>query len=183
MRRPGAARGSPASRLLLAAGLLAGLACGWRPGGEKVERPPPPADLDAIGRLGQEYLDAYGEGDAERVAALFTEDGVLVPYDGATCSGRDQIADYFDDLLRDEPATAGFEVLETKVMDGWAFERIDVTLNWSDPSTGEETETWERYFWVLRHQPDGTWRIARMIVSSEEPGDVEDEDRGDGRRT
>ena len=176
------ARGSGIARLVLAAGLLAGFGCGWRPrgGGEGAPRP---ADLEAIGRLGDAYLEAYGKSDAQRLAALFTDDAVLVPSDGPTCEGRDQIADYFDDLLRDVPATAEFEVQETKILDDWAFERIDVTVQWTDPDNGEEVETWERYFWVLQRAPDGTWKIARLIVNTEEPGDEEDQDSGDGRRT
>jgi uncharacterized protein (TIGR02246 family) len=167
---------------VLAAGLLAGFGCGWRPRGGG-EDGPRPGDLEAIGRLGGEYVAAYGEGDSERIASLFAGGAVLMPSDGPTCGGHDEIADYFDDLFRDAPATAEFEVRETKVLDGWAFERIDVTLSWSDPETGEDLVTWERYFWVLQRQPDGAWRIARLVVNTEEPANTGDETTGDGRRT
>jgi len=176
------ARGSRTARLVLAAGLLAGLGCGWRPGGGG-EGEPRPADLEDIGQLSDAFLDAYDEGDVERLADLFTDDAVLMPSGGPTCDGRDEIADYFDDLLRDGPAAAEFEVQETRVLDGWAFERIDVTFYWTDPATGEESESWVRYFWVLRRQTDGAWKIARLVVNTEEPGDTEGEETADGRQT
>lgn len=176
------AGGSRAARWVLAAGLLAGLGCGFWPGGGG-EGEARPAGLEDIGRLGDAYLDAYDDGDVERLADLFTDDAVLMPSGEPTCEGRDEIADYFDDLLRDEPADAEFEVQETKVLDGWAFERIDVTLYWTDPSTGEEGESWARYFWVLRRQEDGAWKIARLVVNTEEPWDAEGEETADGRRT
>jgi uncharacterized protein (TIGR02246 family) len=182
VRRLAAAGRSRTAAAVLAAGLLAGTDCGWPPQGG-AEEAPRPADRADIRRLGDAFVLAYGEGDAERLAALFTADAVLVPSDDATCEGREEIADYLDDLLRDAPATPEFEVQETRVLGGWAFERIDVTLVWNDPDTGEETESWERYFWVLQRQTDGTWKIARLMVNAEEPGEEDEEDAGDGRKT
>lgn len=177
-----AAGRSRAAAALLAAGLLAGSGCGWPPQGG-AEEAPRPADQEDIRRMGDAFIQAYGEGDAERLAALFTDDAVLVPSDDPTCKGSDEIADYLDALLKDEPATPEFDVQETKVMGSWAFERIDVTLAWNDPDTGEESETWERYFWVLQRQSDGTWKIARLIVNTEEPGEEDEDDSGDGKKT
>lgn len=177
-----AGRRSGAARWILAAGLLAGLGCGSRPTAGS-STAPRPAGAEGIGRLDDAFLGAYNQGNAESLAALFTEDGILVPPDEPTCEGREEIEGYFDDLLREVPATAEFEVLETNLLDGWAFERIDVTVSWTDSETGEEIETWERYFWVLQRQPDGDWKIARLIVNSEDPEDDDEEEGGEGRRT
>lgn len=143
---------------------------------------PSKGDLDAIGRLRAEFVQATNEGDVDRLTALFTDDAVFVPADDPTCEGKDAIADYFDDLMRDEPETLDLDVLETRVEGDWAFERLDATISSTDAESGEETETWARYFWVLKRQPDGAWKIDRAIYNIEEPDDEED-DGGNLRQT
>jgi uncharacterized protein (TIGR02246 family) len=165
---------------LIAAGLVAGLS--YRIWPRRGDAAPTAADLAAIGKLRAAFLDAHNEGDADRLAALFTDNAVLAPPDDPTCEGKDAIADYFDDLLRDEPSTAEFDVQETRVDGDWAFERIDVTLDGTDPDTGESTETWARYFWVLRRQRDGAWKIDRLMYNIEEPGDDTDDTPGESRQ-
>ena len=143
---------------------------------------PSKGDLYAIGRLRAEFVQATNEGDVDRLTALFTDDAVFVPADDPTCEGKDAIADYFDDLMRDEPETLDLDVLETRVEGDWAFERLDATISSTDAESGEETETWARYFWVLKRQPDGAWKIDRAIYNIEEPDDEED-DGGNLRQT
>jgi uncharacterized protein (TIGR02246 family) len=165
----------------LAVVLLCGLGCGWLTHSDSAKGPSR-ADLEAIGRLRSEFVQATNEGDVDRLMTLFEDDAVFVPADDPTCEGKDAIADYFDDVMRDAPQTLDLDVLETRVEGGWAFERLDATINSTDPESGEETETWARYFWVLKRQPDGGWKIDRAIYNIEEPDD-EDDDGGNLRQT
>jgi len=48
---------------------------------------------DALDRFAEDYTTAWCSGDPERVAAFFTEDGVLTVNDGSPCIGRAAIAD------------------------------------------------------------------------------------------
>jgi uncharacterized protein (TIGR02246 family) len=172
-----------AAVLALAAVPLGGLGCGWFTHSDSASPAAPShADLEAIGRLRSEFVQATNEGDVDRLTALFADDAVFVPADDPTCEGKDAIADYFDDLMRDAPETIDLDVLETRVEGDWAFERLDVTIDSSDSESGEETETWARYFWVLKRQPGGGWKIDRAIYNIEEPDD-EDDDGGTLRKT
>lgn len=161
--------------LVLAAGLLPGTTCG-RPESERKSHGPSPGDLQAIQRLREAFVQAHNDGDAGRLAELFTEDAVFVPADEADCQGREEIAGYLGDFLALEPSTLEFDVRETRVAGNWAFQRIDATLTLTDPITGEAYEVWERHFWILERQPDGSWKIARAITNIDEsdPG-VEDQ--------
>jgi uncharacterized protein (TIGR02246 family) len=170
------AGGLPLLAALLALGLSTGLACRQR-AAESGDSGPSPADLQAIQRLRDAFVNDYNERDAERLPDLFTEDAVFVPADDATCEGKREIAEFFRDVLEQEPATLELEVRETEVRGDWAFERIDATLTATDSTTGEEYEIWERYFWLLKRQPDGSWRIARALYNVDESED-EDEDSG-----
>ena len=132
-------------------------------------------DLQAIETLRNAFVKAHSDGDADRLADLFTGDAILIPADDATCEGRGEIADYLQSVLDESPSTLEFDVKETQVLGDWAFERIDVTVVLPDPVTREEWEVWARYLWVLKRQPGGQWRIARLIYNIDESGDEEPE--------
>jgi uncharacterized protein (TIGR02246 family) len=163
-----------AAVLALAAVPLAATGCG-RHASSAPAGAPSKADLESIRRLRSEFVQATNAGDADRLGSLFTEDAIFVPEDDATCEGRDAIADYLDDVMRDAPETIDLDVQETRVEGDWAFERLDVTIHSTDPESGEATETWARYFWVLKRQPDGGWKIDRAIYNIEEPDDEDDD--------
>jgi uncharacterized protein (TIGR02246 family) len=159
---------------ILVAGFLFSLACSRRNDGTWSAEPDP-ADLQAIRHLRDDFVQAENGRDVKRLTDLFTEDAVYVPADDATCEGRREIADYLRDLLSQGPATLKFEVLETRIHGNWAFERIDATLTTVDTGTGEPGEEWDRYFWILERQKDGSWKISRLITNVDES---EDEDAG-----
>ena len=159
--------------VLLVAGCLAGVACS-RHGPAPAEVATSPADLRGITALHEAFISAHNGGDVDRLVGLFTDDAVLMPADEATCEGKDAIGDYLDNALQESPSTIEFDVQETKVLGDWAFEWIDATLTSTDADTGEEVETWARYVWILRRQPDGSWRIARAIDNIDESGDEDD---------
>jgi uncharacterized protein (TIGR02246 family) len=60
--------------------------------------------LDEFGALSQKLDEAYNKNDAAAVAALFTEDGLLVAPDGIF-SGRQDIEKRYEDTLRRWPIT------------------------------------------------------------------------------
>jgi len=132
-------------------------------------------DLRAIETLRDAFVKAHNDGSVDRLAELFTDDAILIPADDATCEGRGEIADYLQSVLDESPSTLEFDVKETKVLGDWAFERIDVTVVVPDPVTREEWEVWARYLWVLKRQPGGQWRIARLITNIDESEDEEPE--------
>jgi uncharacterized protein (TIGR02246 family) len=157
---------------LMALSLLALCACGHGDAGPG-KAGPDPADLKAIERLRDAFLNASNDSDADRLSGLFTADAVFVPDGDAACEGRREIADYFRDVMDQGPSTLKFDVLESVVEGDWAFERIDATLTTQDAGTGEPAEEWDRYFWILRKQPDGSWKIARLIYNVDESDDEE----------
>lgn len=154
--------------VLLAAGFFPGTACRRaEPPDEKIAAPDQ-ADLRAIEALRDAFVNAHNDGDSERLADLFTDDAVFIPADDPTCEGKEEIAGCLQDALEETPSALNFDVKETRVLGEWAFERIDVTVVVTDPTTREEWEIWARYLWVLKRQPGGKWKIARLIYNIDE---------------
>ncbi len=152
---------------------LGGAAC--RGGdGDAPAGAPGTADHAAIERLHDQFVEAHDDGDVDRLMELFSDDAVVAPEDDATLEGKDDIAGYFEDVFDQTPSTIELDVLETEVHGDWAFERIDATLTMTHSATGEEMEVWARYFWILRRQPGGGWKISRLIANLDESGDEDD---------
>lgn len=59
----------------------------------------PPDDGIAVRGLYQELMDGWNEGSGEAFAAVFTEDGDLVAFDGAHFKGRREIAPFHQELF------------------------------------------------------------------------------------
>jgi len=168
----GAALGMGLALAAVGIGALWQTAC--RGGDGDRDGAPGPSDRAAIERLHDLYVKAHDAGDVDQLITLFTDDAVVAPADDATLEGKDDIADYFADVFDQTPSTIELDVLETEVHGEWAFERIDATLTMTHSATGEEMEIWSRYLWILRRQPGGEWKIARLLANIDESGD-EDE--------
>jgi len=58
-----------------------------------------PTDEAAVRALYQELMDAWNKGSGDAFAAVFTEDGDLVAFDGTHFKGREEIAPFHQELF------------------------------------------------------------------------------------
>jgi uncharacterized protein (TIGR02246 family) len=66
---------------------------------ERNEKTANPADEAAVRELYQELMDGWNQGSGAAFAAVFTEDGDLVAFDGTHFKGRDEIAPFHQELF------------------------------------------------------------------------------------
>ena len=73
------------------------------PGGRRVQPAPRGPDVAnarrELAELVKVYEEASNQGDAHELAALYGEDALLLPPDGGIVTGRDSIADFWQDGL------------------------------------------------------------------------------------
>jgi uncharacterized protein (TIGR02246 family) len=150
-----------AATALLALGVTFG-ACAHASGGD------PAAALaevrQAIERGNARWVEGWEKGDAATVAAIFTDDAVLLTGNGKTLKGRRQIQERQKALM--ESIGPGVKVTVTTV-DVWgdgdtAWEtgkyRYDYTEN------GKPAMFDGRYATEWRRQADGTWKLAVDMI-------------------
>lgn len=70
------------------------------------ERPDVPADPDELRSLHHQLLERWNARDGEALAAVFTEDGNLVGFNGSTVNGRPQIRAHFLEIFADHQTAA-----------------------------------------------------------------------------
>jgi uncharacterized protein (TIGR02246 family) len=124
-------------------------------------------DKAAIDQLRDVHVAALNAGDADGWAACFADDGVQMPPNFGTNSGKGAIEGWSKGFLSLFACQFKLTVDEVQVAEGWAFERgrYDITL--SPRSGGGSMEDNGKYITIYQKQQDGGWKIARDIWNSD----------------
>lgn len=151
--------------LLSVLGILA--ACGGHAGGRTRAR----ADAKAIEAAVRRYVAASNRGDAEELAALYTEDAVLLPPDHAPVEGREAIAAFWRQGT--DPGLA-MRTIRVDVQSDLGYLVGRYTL----PATDQEPADSGKSLLCLRRQSDGTWKVTADIWNSSVTADSTASDNG-----
>ena len=147
---------------------LALAGCEPAPQQEAAPEAPTQAEIEAaIGEVREAYIAAQNAGDAAALAALFTDDAVLMPPNAPAVSGKEAIQSY----LQSQNDQFSFELAasqaEVAAAGDWAFSRGTHTVNLNPKAAGKAVEDSGKYLNILKRQPDGSWKIARHTWNSD----------------
>ena len=112
--------------------------------------------IDAIKRTGAEFSRLYMRGDARGMAAIYTEDGAILPPGRPIIKGRQAIEQYWT-------LGPGVTVVEHRTTPDSIIVRGDIAYDWGtylarnarDGQPGNPAHG--KYVIVWRVQPDGRW--------------------------
>ena len=126
------------------------------------------ADTAAIKAVPPVWFDLYNSGDADGVAALYAEDGVIFAPGAPAVVGRAAIRDFIASFMEDTKA-AGLAFRGDEVTDG----AVEGDMGWISgsfsviDSSGTTVDT-DKYLAVLR-RTNGQWQLIRDIWNSDLP--------------
>ena len=123
----------------------------------------------ALNRLRDEFETTYNTNDASALAALYTEDGVLMPGNRPTVSGKQAVEASFQGVFDEFSAKLTISSEELQVGGDWAFDRGSYSISLTPKADGEAMEENGRYLVVLQRQADGAWKVARDIDNRSSP--------------
>ena len=140
--------------------------------------PPPPdtsaEDIQAITAASEQYVDAFNRGDAAALAALFTEEGSLLPPNSPMIVGRVSIQAHFQAVL-----DAGVGDLKTTMIGvhvngdmGHDVGKYTLTIQ---PEEGEAISDNGKFVTIWKRQ-NGSWKIDVDIFNSSVPLPVPEEE-------
>lgn len=122
-----------------------------------------------ISDMHAQLLKAYNAKDAAGVAALYTDDSILMPPNAATVKSKIAVGDFMRQTLVPPMNSMLLNVSETEVSGDYAFSTGYYTVLRADGTTLDRGKFME----VLQHQNDG-WRIFRDIYNSDMAGPTMD---------
>jgi uncharacterized protein (TIGR02246 family) len=127
-------------------------------------------DRGAIDKTRNEYMAAWKKGSADRVAALYADDAiVLYPNQPAVVGGaaiQAYFRSFYDQYAQDDFALTSDEV---RIAGSWAFDRGSYRLAMAPRGGGPRIEDHGKYLVILARQADGSWKIARDMDNSDRP--------------
>jgi uncharacterized protein (TIGR02246 family) len=127
------------------------------------------ADMQAILDLEQSVFDAQIAGDLEAWLSSFAEDAIVMapnlPAVTNKLAIRQWYAPYFEQFHLHEEV----DQREVEVAGDWAYIRAHWIWTLTPKNGGEAVIDIGKSIWILRRQPDGSWKIARAIYNSDIP--------------
>ena len=126
------------------------------------------ADTTAINALRDQYVAAVNSNDAAAVAATFADDGIEMIPNQAAVEGKQAVQALYEAMFKQSAVKNAPAPLETQVAGDWAYDRGNYTLTVT-PKTGKPMEESGKYLVVCKRQPDGSWKLYRLIYNSNNP--------------
>ena len=106
----------------------------------------------------QNFTQAFGQGDAARLATLYTDNGQLLPAHSDFVTGRSAIQRFWQSVMDMGINAAVLETLEVESSEDTAYEVGRYTLK---AASGEVADTGK--YLVVWHRAGGSWKLHRDI--------------------
>ena len=120
-----------------------------------------------IARTSAELLAAVNASDADRCAAVWADDGVLMPPRHPSVLGHEAIVKYFRDLFARSRFRFEFTSSNIHVAGDIALERVTYTAIIWHGEFAQPIEDSGKGLHVYRRQPDGSWKLTHDIWNSD----------------
>ena len=135
------------------------------------------ADVEAINSLRDDFVAAVGAGDSSSVAALYSNDAVLMPRNESAVRGREPIESWFLATYEKFSEELNLSEEEVEIAGDWAFEWGIYRATITPKAEGEPIQDQEgKYVVILQRQADGSWKMRHQIwnISNPTPGTQEE---------
>ncbi len=158
---------------------------GEQPGPMTAETTSTEADVEALHSVREAHDGAVNAGDLEAYLAVSAEDVVLLPPNEPPVVGKEAFRAWAQGLFGQFTFEETMSSDEVVVAGDWGFDSGTYTIRPTPKVAGEAAEGTSierpeigreldyaqtgKYLWILKRQPDGSWKIARGMWSSNHP--------------
>ncbi len=126
-------------------------------------------DVQAILEFEQTVFDAQIAGDIDTWMSSFAEDAIVMPPNRPALTNKLAIRQWNTPYFEQFDLHEESDEREVEVAGDWAYIRAHWTWTLTPKGGGEAVKDTGNSIWILRRQPDGSWKIARGIYNSENP--------------
>lgn len=126
------------------------------------------ADEAAIAEFNRKYLKAINDGDIVTLAALTTEDHMMISSGGAPLTGKKALVDAMTRAFQSNEFNETWEPQETVVSGDLAYQRGTFVVEAMPKAGGEMSRTTGNFLRIYR-KIDGTWFMVRDTFNSQRP--------------
>ncbi|WP_210486094.1 YybH family protein [Rufibacter aurantiacus] len=120
-----------------------------------------PDITDEIKTLCRDFESAFAKGDAAGVAALYTQDGMLLPSGSDIVRGQDAIRQYWQGAMNAGMKECHLETIDVELLENTAIELGHFTLQGDGGRIMDEGKNM-----VVWKKESGEWKIQKDIWNS-----------------
>jgi uncharacterized protein (TIGR02246 family) len=125
------------------------------------------SDTQGIQKLHQRDIDATLSGDPQALADLFAEDAVLLEPGSAAVIGKAAILAGNKKEQAEHPGAKIMsykpDIRDIQIAEGWAYEWGYFDSSFRESEKSELKSFRGKALRILRRQPDGSWKFARVM--------------------
>ncbi len=143
-------------------------------------QPPAPDTREADARALREgevaaFVKDWGGKDIDRIAAHFTDDGILMVPNAPVMSGKASIASSMKDALTDPNWSLAMQPVQVEVSKAGdlAYARGTYVLTASNPPSKKVATEKGRFLAIFRKEADGGWKALQEITNAEAPATIQ----------
>jgi uncharacterized protein (TIGR02246 family) len=126
-------------------------------------------DREAVAAIEDRIRAAYAVGDADGVAAQYTDDAILMNPGRPAVVGREAIAEGFRPFFAAFRGELAQEIEEIEVFGDQAWMRGKIHIKITAKQGSAKGEMHGKYIAIARRCPDGVWRFSRDIYNYDHP--------------
>ena len=134
-----------------------------------VPKPDSDSTSSSIDAIRQAWLDAIRAADVERLAALVTDDVVVVHATARCVRGRDELKTDFRNAFDAFSVEQNVSTEGLVVRGSWALEIADVETKLTPRTGGEQSVFHSTTATALKRQSDGSWKVGRVLGVLDSP--------------
>ncbi len=124
---------------------------------------------DEIKNLRKQYMVAQDAGDVDGCVSFWSDDGVLMPPNEPSVTGKEALRAWYQDAFNQFGFQFSIEYQQVEEAGDWAFARGRYSGSIIPKTGGDPIQDTGKLLEVLRRQPDGSWKWACHMWSSDNP--------------
>ncbi len=126
-------------------------------------------DVAAIKQLAENWRSGWLAGDADSLLSLFADDPVLMPQGQPPVVGKAAIRPLYQSVLKEFTLESRSKLMEVETSGDWGFFWSTYRLTARPKAGGNAFEDEGKSVFIVKREPSGDWKIARLIDNSDRP--------------
>lgn len=126
------------------------------------------ADEAAIAEFNRRYLQAINDGDIDALAALTTEEHVMIGSGRPPLVGHTALVDAMTRVFERFQIDESWTPVETIISGDLAFQRGTYVVDATPKAGGDTTRSTGNFARIFMRQPDGAWLMTRDVLASDQ---------------
>jgi len=124
-------------------------------------------DIEAIKQLAETWRSGWLAGDADLLLSLYADEPVLMPQDQPAVLGKDAIRPLYEAVLKEFDFQSEGTVKEVVASGDMGYFWSAYTLTATPKAGGEPMKVAGKSLFIVRREPGGAWKIARLMDNSD----------------